>query len=73
MEQDVVMLGRPSFIDRYVGNSFVREKNEADKIFNSLNSYHKNMKLTIKTNPTKFIWYIIKTQIYIMDKKFPVE
>lgn len=55
MEQDVVMLARPSFIDRYVGNSFVREKNEVDKIFNSLNSCHKNMKLTIKTNPTKFI------------------
>ena len=45
MENVVVMLARPLFNEHYVDNSIARKKNEADKLFNFLNSYHKYIKL----------------------------
>ena len=32
-----------------------RKKNEPDSLFEKLNSYHPNIKLTIGKNPTKFV------------------
>ena len=32
-----------------------RKKNDADKLFQKLNSYNENIKLTLEVNPTKFL------------------
>ena len=34
---------------------FRRKKNKDDVFFNTLNSFHKNIKLTVEVNPTKFL------------------
>ena len=56
MEEDVVTLSTHLFYKRYVDDIYVRrKKNETDKLYNALNSYHQNIKLTLKLDPTKFL------------------
>ena len=31
-----------------------KKKNEADQLYNALNSYHQNIRLTLELDPTKF-------------------
>ena len=50
MEEDVVKPLRPIFYRRYVDDEYVRRKcNEADTLFDTLNSYHPNIK-NVKQN-----------------------
>ena len=56
MELDVVVPAKPISYKRYVDDTYVRrKKNDADKLFEELNSYNKNIKLTSEVNPTKFL------------------
>ena len=56
MENEIVIPMKPVFYRRYVDDIYNRrKKNVEDSLFNSLNSYHKNIKLTIEVNPTKFL------------------
>ena len=55
MELVVVVPAKPIFYKRYVDDTYVRRKKNADKLFEELNSYNKNIKLTSEVNPTKFL------------------
>ena len=44
------------FYKRQVGNtSAKRKRDETEKVFDALSSYHQNVKLTVQENPTKFL------------------
>ena len=58
---------------------YEKKKNETDKLFTDLNSYHENIKLTLEINPKKFLDAKIirndqgiKTQVYNKAQKLPV-
>ena len=78
MELDVVVSAKPIFCKRYVNDMYVRRmKNDADKLFEELNSYNKN--ITLGVNPTKFLdtEFIIEkgeitTQLFTKSTKLPV-
>ena len=56
MENDIVIPMKPIFYRRYVDDIYSRrKKNIGDSLFKALNSYHKNIKLTIEINPIKFL------------------
>ena len=56
MEFDAVVSVKPIFYKRYVDDTYVRrKKNDVDKLFEELNSYNENIKLTLEVNPTKFL------------------
>ena len=56
MEDDVVAPLKPMFYKRYVDDTYVRrKKTTTNKLFEKLNTYHDNIKLTIEENPTKFL------------------
>ena len=56
MEEDIVTPMKPHFYKRHVDDTYIqRKKNELDSLFEKLNSYHSNIKLTIAKNPTKFL------------------
>ena len=47
IEEDIVAPSKPLFYKRYVDDTYVRRKrNETDELYNALNSYHQNIKLT---------------------------
>ena len=80
VKEDIVIPANPIFYKRYVDDTYVRrKKHETDKLFIDLHSYHKNIKLTLETNPNKFLdteiirtSQGIKTQVYNKAKNFPV-
>ena len=56
-----------------------RKKHKTDKLFLDLNSYHESIKLTLETNPNKFLGTEtnrtdqgIKTEVYNKTKELPV-
>ena len=54
MEDDVVGPIKPLFYKRYVDDTYLRrKKNTEDELFEKLNTYHDNIKLTIEENPAK--------------------
>ena len=56
MENEIVIPTKPIFYRRYVDDIYSRrKKNIQDSLFKALNSYHKNIKLTIEINPIKFL------------------
>ena len=56
MEEDVVVLAKPIIYKRYLDDAYVRRiKNVNDELFQNLNSYNKNIKLTLEENPRKFL------------------
>ena len=57
MEKDCVAPLNPKFYRRYVDNTVTKRKENAgnDELFPNMNSHHKNMKLTIESNPTRFL------------------
>ena len=56
MEDDVVAPIKPILCKRHVDETYVsRKKNTKDELFEKLNTYHGNIKLTIEENPTKFL------------------
>ena len=80
MEFDSIVPDKPIFYKRYVDDMYVRrKKNGVDKQFEELNSYHKNIKLTLEVNPTKFLDTElvrengeITTQVFSKSTKLPV-
>ena len=66
MENDTVVATRPVFYHKFVDDIYMkRKKNTQDKLYHSLNNYHKNIKLTIEVSPTKFLGtiYLIKMEL----------
>ena len=64
MENDIVIPMKPIFYCRYVDGIYNRRtKNVENSLFKALNSYHKNMKLTIEINAVKFL----VTHLHIKD------
>ena len=56
MEDDVAAPLKPIFYKWHVNYTYVRKKkNTKDELFEKLNTYHDNIKLTLKENPTKFL------------------
>ena len=78
MEDDVVAPIKPIFYKRYVEDTYVRRKrNTKDELFENLNTYHDNIKLTIEENLTKLLGTEIVrhkpaniTKAYTRSKKF---
>ena len=56
MERDVVHPFNPIFYHKYVDDIYNRWKiNKKDDLYESLNKYHKNIKLTVEKSPSKFL------------------
>ena len=56
MEKDVVILLKPKFYKRFVDDIYRRRKrNELDELYDKMNSYHPNIKFTVKISPKKFL------------------
>ena len=56
MEYDVVKPLKPKLPKRYINNIYNKWiKNLLDKLFQKLNNYHQNIKLTIEVNSSKFL------------------
>ena len=80
MENDVVILLKPIFYRRFVDDIINRrKKNVPDELFLKLNNYHRNIKLTIKVSPVKFLdtQFVnlngeIETKVYRKLNKLPV-
>ena len=54
MEKDVVTPLKPKFYKRFVDDNYKqRKRNEAGELFDKMNSYHPNIKLTIEIIPKK--------------------
>ena len=79
MEFDVVKSLKPKFNKRYVNNIYSKRiQNQPDKLFEKLNNYHPNIKLTIEVNPSKFLDTeimikngIIETSLVVKVSKIP--
>ena len=57
MEEDVVKPLKPIFYKRDVDDAYVkRKRNEADTLFDALNSCHPNIKFTLEQNPERFLY-----------------
>ena len=55
MENDVVIPSKPIFYRRFVDDIYSRQKLGDNVLFDWLNSYHPNIKLTIEVNSSKFL------------------
>ena len=56
MEEDVVKTLEPIFYEGYVDETHVkRKRNEADTLFDALNSYHPNIKFQLEQRPKRFL------------------
>ena len=55
MENDVVIPSKPMFYRRSVDDIYRRWKWGDNVLFDQLNSYHPNIKLTIEVNSSKFL------------------
>ena len=80
MEADVVDPLNPEFYKRYVDDIYsLRKKDAQDQLFNALNNYHPNIKLTVESNPDHFLDTAIysgdngiMTSVYTKENKIPV-
>ena len=80
MEEDVVVAAKPIFYKRYVDDTYIRgKKNANDELFQNLNSYHTNIKLTSEENPRTFLDTkiirknnTISSEVFTKLTKFPV-
>ena len=80
MKKDIVTSSKSFFYKRYVDDTYFRRKKiEIDELYNALNSYNQNIKLTLELDPIRFLdKEIIRsngkitTQVYNKTKKFPV-
>ena len=79
METDVVVPIRPMFYKRFVVDIYNRrQKNTVNKLCDGLNNYRPKVKLTIETNPLRFLDIetihnngMIETRINRKKTKFP--
>ena len=80
VEEDVVKPLKLIFYKLYVDNTYVkRKRNEADTLFDALNSYNPNVKFTLEQNPSRFLdtqiikeKHQIKTQVFAKKSMYPV-
>ena len=80
MEDDVVASIKPIFYKQYIDNTYVRrKKNTKDELFEKLNMYRNNIKLTMEEKLTRFLETkimrynsAVMTKVYTRSKKFPV-
>ena len=80
MEEDVVVPAKPIFYKRYVDDTYIRrKKNVNDELFQNLNCYRRNFKLTLEENRRKLLDTefmrknnIISTQVFTKLTKIPV-
>ena len=56
MENNCVAPLNPKFYQRYVDGTITKRKKNAtnDELFPNMDSHHKNIKLTVESNPTRF-------------------
>ena len=79
MERDVVLPFNPVFYRRYVDDIYNRRKiNKKDDLYEALNKYHENIKLTVEKSPSKLLDTkllinngIYETQLYRKETKIP--
>ena len=78
MKNDVVIPSKPIFYHRFVDHIYSRRKLGDNVLFDQLNCYHPNIKLTIEVNPSKFfdnkltnINGTYKFNVYRKNKKLP--
>ena len=57
LEKEPVMPLKPKFYKRYVDETITKRKKNTDfdELFQNMNSHHPNIKLTVETNPTRFL------------------
>ena len=57
LEKERVMPLKPKFCKRYVDNTITKKKKntDIDELFQNMNSHNPNIKLTVETNPTRFL------------------
>ena len=57
LEKERVMPLKPKFYKRYVDDTITKRKKNTDfdELFQNMNSHHPNIKLTVETNPTRFL------------------
>ena len=80
MEHEVVKPMNPSLYRRYVDDIFYRrKKNAKDTLFENINNHHQNIKITIETEPSKFLDTSLikyddnyKKALYRKDRKVPI-
>ena len=77
-ENEVVKPMNPRFYKRFVDDIYSkRNKSQQDVLFEALNNFHPNIKLTIEVNPVKFLGTkiildnegVVKTQVYRKENK----
>ena len=73
MQFDVVKPLKPKLYKRYGDIYSKRIKNQPDKLFEKLNNYHPNIKLTIGANPSKFLDNEIMIKNGIIETSFAVK
>ena len=79
-EKDIVTPLKPIFYKRFVDDIYTRRKKGIhDKLYERLNNYHPNIKLTIEINPNKFLDTeiignkgVIEAKVYSKTTKLPV-
>ena len=57
LEKERVMPLKPKFYKRYVDDNITKRKKntDIDELFQGMNSHYPNIKLTVATNPTRFL------------------
>ena len=57
LAKERVMPLKPKFYKRYVDDTITKRKKNTDfdELFQNMNSHHPNIKLTVETNPTRFL------------------
>ena len=76
IEKDVVVPAKPIFHKPYIDDIYIhRKKNVNNELFQNLNCYHTDIKLTLEENPRKFLDTkiirknnTISTQVFKVDK-----
>ena len=78
-EKDIVAPLKPIFYKRFVDDIYKRRKKGIYNLYERLNNYHPNIKLTIEINPNKFLDTEIidnegtfETKVYRKTTKLPV-
>ena len=81
MEKDCVAPLNLKFYKRYVDDTITKRKKNAtnEELFANMNSHHKNIKLTVETNPTRFLDTVfnvnpdgsVTTKVFRKPGKFP--
>ena len=77
---DVIKPWKPKLYKCYVDDIYSKRiKNQSDKLFEKLNNYHPNIKLTIEVNPSKCLdteknitkYGVIETSVVVKESKIP--